>query len=379
MRPTSAARLTAPILRAQAIGPTQIRLTADTPPGERVLTIWAERTDPAGRTQRRFFNEGRGYESAHWAFTDGAAADTTYRYRAYADSGTTVPRNSAWSEEVVVRTLPAPTTTPAAPTDLTGRPAGPFRVELAWRDHSDNEYGFEVRKRVGDRWVRVVVVNPDTTSVTLHGRPPGAEAGYRVRAFNVNGASAESNEVAVQAAPLVDDPPVTPNNSMPRPTPEPCRSRDAVIRAEQASGDAEAEMAPGEAPLRIEELGGSHNLMALTHPTFCGTNCSWSIYGGNPGCFRLLGYAGGAGQALVATTPSGLPVLMDIGSGGSSYAGADLLQLVDGWFRRVDSYGHCSEDDGELVTLTPPFSSCQQDDDLWWRSADVSAEPAPAD
>jgi hypothetical protein len=369
--PDQRPRLGAPTLRAQAIGPVQVRLTADTVPGERVYSVWATRTDAQGVSSRVYFTEGRSYEGSHWAVTDGAAPDATYRYRAYAESGTTATlRDSELSNEVTVHTPPPPSDPPAAPTHLTARPAGPFRVELQWRDRSNDEYGFEIRKQVGDEWVRVLLVDPNVTRVTLHGRPPASEARYRVRAFNVRGVSTDSNAAMVRTDRLVDAPPLLPEPE-PRPTPGPCSTREQVMRDLRADGAAESGGVVPDKPLYESKLGGAWGLVEFAYPPLCGNaNCSWIIYGDDHGCFRQLGYAGGVGQELVGSTPSGLPVIIDIGHGSASYSSATLMQLVNGWFSPVDSYAHCTHSDEDLTHLTPPFSGCQEDDDLWWDPGD---------
>ncbi|MFN8643806.1 MAG: hypothetical protein U0802_19910 [Candidatus Binatia bacterium] len=63
-------------------------------------------------------------------------------------------------------------------------------------------------------------------------------------------------------------------------------------------------------------------------------------------------------------------MLIDIGHCSASDSSATLMQLVDGWFSPVDSYGHCAHSDADLTQLTPPFSDCQEDDDLWWHPGD---------
>ncbi|MGH7788624.1 MAG: hypothetical protein ACRERC_17265 [Candidatus Binatia bacterium] len=361
---TAASQLGAPVLRAEAIGPTLVRVVAETQPADRVYSIRGMRTDAQGRTSPFSLN-GRSDEDHHWQATDSAEPDTTYRYRAYAQSGTTTLRDSDSSNEVSVHTPPAPADPPAAPTGLRGHPAGPFRIELEWRDQSDNEYGFEIRKRTGEEWVRVLLVDPGVTRATVHGRPPDAAATYRVRAFNVRGASADSNDATVRTQPLSDTPPAS--RGKPPATPGPCRVREQVIADMQADGDGEVGAKPDEYPLRIADLGTSLGLLLLAHPVTCGNaNCSWLIFGTHQGCFRQLGMAGGAGQMVVGTTPAGLPVLVDIGHGSASYSGAVLMQLVDGGFVEIDSYGHCAASDTDLRQLTPPFQDCQEDDDLWW-------------
>jgi len=369
LTPVEVPRLTAPVLRAEAIGPTQVRLWAEVVPGDvrYVYDIWATRTAADGGTGRRYFTGGQAYASARWTTVDGVSPDTTYRYRAYAESGIVgARRDSDWSNEVSVTTPSPPARPPAPPDDLQDEAAGPFRVALRWQDRSDNEYGFEIRKQVGEDWVRVLLVDPDTTQVILHGRTPDREARYRVRAFNVRGISADSNDAVVRTPALQDiASPRRPGAE--RPTPGPCSTRGQASREALEDEAGDGGTGRGERQVLEQELGSALDLVEYADPYLCGNaNCSWVIYGTYGGCFRRLGETFGAGQQVVATTPGGLPVLIDIGHMSADQSSVGLMQLLDGAFATVDDYSHCAHGDADLPRLSPPFQGCQEDDDLWW-------------
>jgi probable HAF family extracellular repeat protein len=74
---------------------------------------------------------------------------------------------------------------------------GVSELDLTWSDRSDNEAGFEIqRKGAGSDWTLITVTPPDATSFTDAGLAPYTHYRYRVRAVNVVGSSAWSNEAA---------------------------------------------------------------------------------------------------------------------------------------------------------------------------------------
>jgi hypothetical protein len=95
----------------------------------------------------------------------------------------------------------ATSTVPAAPTNLTGRAVSAHRIDLAWRDASNNETGFAIQRCYGKNctsFVQIATVGPNVqtfsdTTVSLRGTYR-----YRVRAFNTAGKSAFSNWVRVR-------------------------------------------------------------------------------------------------------------------------------------------------------------------------------------
>lgn len=112
-----------------------------------------------------------------------------YRVRAYNRSGT-----SAYSNTVAVRTA-----APVAPSTLAASVASASRIDLLWRDNSNNESGFRIERRVGTgAWSQIATVGPDVTSFASTGLKSQTNYGYRVRAYNGIGTSAYSNVVSAK-------------------------------------------------------------------------------------------------------------------------------------------------------------------------------------
>jgi hypothetical protein len=340
-----------------------VELEADTAPGQRVYQVLAIRESDGSeeKRSRRVSLTGQSYQGTHWQGFDGVLPSRSYRYKAKAESGTSPDADSAWSEAVRVATPAEPTAPPAPPAALTALPNGPFQIELRWLDRSDNEYGFEVAKRTPEGYVRVALVNPNMTSFVIHGRPPQSESTYRVRSFNPRGVSTPTNEAKATTGALTDSAEGT-NRSL-----GPCTTRAGAIQ-DVLSKDGESE-GPSRTP-RIETLGGVLGLELIADPALCGNaNCAWEIYGSYRGCYRRLGDAFGVGHKLVAETPSNLPVMIDIGHMSARDSSVTILQFTEGRFVAVDSYSHCEGPGEDLLALSPPFESCQEDDDLWWPPA----------
>ncbi|RKT45022.1 fibronectin type III domain-containing protein [Thiocapsa rosea] len=119
----------------------------------------------------------------------GLSSSTNYEYRvrAYNASGT-----SAYSNTVTVRTA-----APAAPSTLGASVASTSRINLAWRDNSNNETGFRIERRIGTgAWSQIATVGPNATSFASTGLMSQTTYGYRVRAYNGIGTSAYSNVVS---------------------------------------------------------------------------------------------------------------------------------------------------------------------------------------
>jgi hypothetical protein len=259
-----------------------------------------------------------------------------------------------------VVTPAAPTAPPLAPTALTATPDGPFRIELKWQNRSQNEYGFEVQKRTPSGDVRVGLANPHDTSFVVHGRPPSTRSTYRVRAFNPHGISLPTNDATAATPPVTDQ-----GGSAVQPL-EPYTTRAAALES-VLSEDPEG---PDRQP-RVEKLGGALDLELIADPALCGNaNCSWEVYRRYDGCYRRLGDAFGVGHKLL-NPESNAPILIVIGHMSASDSSAAILKLAHGRFEGVDSYGHCESPGENLLALSPPFDSCQEDDDLWW-----AADPA---
>ena len=125
-------------------------------------------------------------------------ADTTltggtqyfYRVRAFNTGG-----NSAYSNEANAKTFP---NAPAGPTALAATVAGGDQVTIAWQDNSNDEDGFKVESKLGadGTYTQVATVGPNVTNYESTGLTEGVTYFYRVRAFNLGGNSAYSNEAS---------------------------------------------------------------------------------------------------------------------------------------------------------------------------------------
>jgi len=358
-------RLRPPHLRARAIAPTMVALEADSAPGERVsqIAVVGESAgpEPSPWSQRAFLS-GRSDPGAHWEGVDGVLPSGTYRYKAKAVSGSSREADSTWSEIVVVTTPAAPTEATAAPTALTATPDGPFRIVLEWQNQSRNEYGFEVQKRTARGDVRVGLANPHDTAFVVHGRPPQSRTTYRVRAFNPRGISLPTNDATATTSPVSD------HEDSGAELAEPCTTRAQALQSILSEDPDGTDRQP-----RVEKLGGALDLEVIADPALCGNaNCSWEAYGLYRGCYRHLGDAFGVGHKLL-NPASGAPLLLVIGHMSAFDSTAAVLQLVHGKFEGLDSYGHCDGPGSDLRALSPPFDSCQEDDDLWWPPEDRPA------
>jgi subtilisin family serine protease len=132
------------------------------------------------------------------AFADtGLSASTTYTYRvrAFNPGGA-----SAYSNETSTDTEGEP---PAAPAMLKAKAMTTSRVDLRWRDRSDDESGFRIDRKTGSgKWSKVAKVGADVTKFSDTGLNRASAYAYRVRALNAAGTSAPSNVAkTVTAAP----------------------------------------------------------------------------------------------------------------------------------------------------------------------------------
>jgi subtilisin family serine protease/fibronectin type 3 domain-containing protein len=106
----------------------------------------------------------------------------TYRVRATNDGG-----GSAYTNAVTVLTLPA---LPKAPTELKLTVPGTTEIDLAWKDNSTNESGFEVQRRdPGADYATIATTGANVAGYADTGLPSGVTYSYRVRAINRAGAS----------------------------------------------------------------------------------------------------------------------------------------------------------------------------------------------
>ena len=92
---------------------------------------------------------------------------------------------------------------PAAPGMLRASTVTTTSVVLEWNDQATNEDSYEVERKTGTQgsYARVAVLGSNVTTYTDSGLSPDTTYLYRVRAVNVNGPSAYSNEVQVTTLP----------------------------------------------------------------------------------------------------------------------------------------------------------------------------------
>jgi titin len=127
-------------------------------------------------------------------FADGnVAAAGVYRYRVIASNtgGRALPSNVA---EVTVGV-------PAAPGALSGAASGASAVSLSWTDNAVNETGFQIERCTGNNctnFVQIVQLGANTRSHVDNAVTRNSFYRYRIRAYNVVGASAYSNIVTVR-------------------------------------------------------------------------------------------------------------------------------------------------------------------------------------
>ena len=99
------------------------------------------------------------------------------------------------------------------PSGLTATTVSNSRIDLTWRDNSDNETGFLVQQRrdslPGDDWIQpwvsIATTAANITGFSDDGFLPGTSYHHRVRAFNDNQSSAYSN-VVLAATPGIQPP-----------------------------------------------------------------------------------------------------------------------------------------------------------------------------
>ena len=89
----------------------------------------------------------------------------------------------------------APITLPG-PTGLTATTVSNSRIDLTWKDNSENETGFSVQRRPdgSSDWIEAGTTAANATTFADAGLKPSTTYHYRVQAFNSAGASDYSNE-----------------------------------------------------------------------------------------------------------------------------------------------------------------------------------------
>jgi hypothetical protein len=94
--------------------------------------------------------------------------------------------------------LPPPVSAPAAPSNLTATAVSTSQINLAWSDNSSDESGFRVDRALNSTFTSSLVttaVGANVTSFQATGLAKNTRYYFRVRAYNANGESANSNTV----------------------------------------------------------------------------------------------------------------------------------------------------------------------------------------
>jgi hypothetical protein len=85
-----------------------------------------------------------------------------------------------------------------ATTGLTAVASSASKVDLAWRDNSDNETGFRLEQRIGTgAWSALASSPANTQSRNVTGLKPNSTCSFRLRATNVSGDSMDSSIATV--------------------------------------------------------------------------------------------------------------------------------------------------------------------------------------
>jgi hypothetical protein len=175
-------------LTATAVSQRRINLTwADNANNETGLKI-ERKTDLAG-TYTQIANIGANKTS----FVDSSLSAETkyfYRVRAYNTGG-----HSGYSNEANATTLPKP---PTVPQSLVANAVSDTRIDLTWGDGASNEDGFKIERKTGAGGVyaEIATVGANTTNYSNPGLTTNTQYFYRVRAYNISGHSAYSNEAS---------------------------------------------------------------------------------------------------------------------------------------------------------------------------------------
>jgi transcriptional regulator CtsR len=161
-------------LKAIAVSGSQINLTwADTSNNEAGFKI--ERKSGSGG-----FSQITTLDPNSTAFSDtklSAGIYYTYRIRAYNDAGDSAYSAEAGAETGVI---------PIAPSGLSAKVVSDSRIDLSWKDNSNNENGFKIeRKASGGSFKEIASVGKNATSYSdTSGLSAGITYTYRVKAYN---------------------------------------------------------------------------------------------------------------------------------------------------------------------------------------------------
>ncbi len=117
-----------------------------------------------------------------------------YYYRVYAFNSYGV---SNFSNESIV-TTPLCGNKPNAPSNLFGETVSKSEISLPWKDNSDNEDGFILKKEEAGSYNIVTTLPKDTNKYSDKNLLPDKTYYYRIKAFNSFGESDYSNELKIK-------------------------------------------------------------------------------------------------------------------------------------------------------------------------------------
>jgi hypothetical protein len=103
-----------------------------------------------------------------------------------------------------------------APRNLIATSAGSSTIDLSWEDHSDDENGFTIERKIGAEgsYEEIATVGENVTSYSNTDLTAGTTYFYRVRAYNSEGNSTYSNEASATTTVPGNGPILIPKNSI---------------------------------------------------------------------------------------------------------------------------------------------------------------------